>query len=84
MPVDVRPLSPALGAEVTGVDLARPLSADDFARIRQAHLDHGVVVFPDQHLTPEQHIAFSRRFGELHIHMLEQYLMDGHPDTKDQ
>ena len=80
MPVDVRQLSPSLGAEITGVDLAGPLSDDDFARIRQAHLDHCVVVFPDQHLTPVEHIAFSRRFGELHIHMLDQYLMDGHPE----
>ena len=38
------------------------------------------MVFPDQHLTPVEHIAFSRRFGALHIHMLEQYLMDGHPE----
>ena len=80
MPLDVRQLSPTLGAEITGVDLAGPLSDDDFARIRQAHLDHCVVVFPDQHLTPVEHIAFSRRFGALHIHMLEQYLMDGHPE----
>ena len=40
MTIDVRQLSPALGAEITGVDLARPLSADDFPRISQAHLDH--------------------------------------------
>jgi len=80
VPLDVRQLSPALGAEITGADLARPLSDDDFAVIKRVHLDHCVLVFPDQHLTPDQHIAFSRRFGDLHIHMLTQYLMDGHPE----
>ena len=80
MTLDVRPLSPALGAEVVGADLSRPLSDDAFARIKRAHLDHCVLVFRDQHLTPAQHIAFSRRFGDLHIHMLEQYLMEDHPE----
>ncbi len=78
--IDVRPLAPALGAEVIGVDLSRPLPDDAFARIKQAHLDHCVLVFRDQNLTPAQHIAFSRRFGDLHIHMLDQYLMEGHPE----
>ena len=80
MTIDVRPLSPALGAEVAGADLSRALSDDAFARIKQAHLDHGVLVFRDQHLTPAQHIAFSRCFGDLHIHMLDQYLMADHPE----
>ena len=75
MALDVRPLSPAVGAE-----LSRPLSDEVFARIKQAHLDHCVLVFRDQQLTPAQQIAFSRRLGDLHIHMLEQYLMAGHPE----
>lgn len=78
--MDIKPLSPVLGAEVVGVDLARPLDDDAFARVRRAHLDHAVVVFRDQHLSPEQQIAFSRRFGELHIHFLTHYLMPGHPE----
>jgi len=80
MTIDIRPLAPALGAEVRGADLSRPLPDDAFVRIKQAHLDHSVLVFRDQHLTPEQHIAFSQRFGDLHIHMLDQYLMTGHPE----
>ena len=59
--VRVKPFSTALGAEIEGVDLSRPLADDDFARIRQAFLDHGVIFFHDQHLSPEQHIAFAQR-----------------------
>jgi taurine dioxygenase len=76
----VRPLSPALAAEIVGADLARPMPDDDFARVKRALLDHCVLVFRDQHLSPERQIAFSRGFGELHIHLLDRYLMKGHPE----
>ncbi|HLV16783.1 MAG TPA: TauD/TfdA family dioxygenase [Pseudomonas sp.] len=77
---EIRPLDAVLGAEIVGIDLSRPLNDADFARVHRAHLDYGVVVFRDQHLTPEQHIAFSRRFGELQIHVLRQFLLAGHPE----
>ncbi len=76
----VRPLSPALGAEIVGADLARPMPDEVFARVKRALLDHCVLVFRDQHLSPERQIAFSRGFGELHIHLLDRYLMKGHPE----
>lgn len=76
----VQPFDAVLGAEIIGIDLAKPLNAADFARVHQAHLDYGVVVFRDQHLTPEQQIAFSRRFGELQIHVLSQFLLANHPE----
>jgi taurine dioxygenase len=69
-----------LGAEVTGLDLSQPLAADDFKRIHQAHLDHHVVVFRDQRITPGQQISFSRRFGPLQIHVLRQFQLTGHPE----
>ena len=75
---EIRPFNAVLGAEIVGIDLARPLNDADFARVHRAHLDHGVLVFRDQQLTPEQHIAFSRRFGELQIHVLRQFLLAGH------
>jgi alpha-ketoglutarate-dependent 2,4-dichlorophenoxyacetate dioxygenase len=56
---------PCLGAEVAGVDLARPLDDDAFARIAAAFDEHSVLVFHDQHLTDEQQMAFSARFGPL-------------------
>ncbi|MGH8620011.1 MAG: TauD/TfdA dioxygenase family protein [Burkholderiales bacterium] len=63
--MEVRPISHALGAEVLGVDLRREVGADVFAGIHQAFLDSGILLFRNQALTREQHIAFSRRFGEL-------------------
>jgi taurine dioxygenase len=77
---DIRPLAGHVGAEVVGLDLTRPLDDADFARIHRAHLDHHVVVFRDQRITPEQLISFSRRFGVLQIHVLKQFLLAGHPE----
>lgn len=76
----VRPLNDALGAEIVGIDLARALSAADFARVRRAHLDHHLVVFRDQRITPRQHIDFSRRFGRLMIHVLHQFHLAHNPE----
>jgi taurine dioxygenase len=69
-----------LGAEIIGLDLSQPLDEATFARVHQAHLAHLVLVFRDQHLTPEQHIAFSRRFGPLSSHVFEQFLLPDHPE----
>lgn len=65
---DARPLSPTIGAELLGVDLAGPLDDSLIAEIRCALLEFKVVFFRDQHIDRAQHIAFSRRFGELEIH----------------
>ncbi|MDX1576557.1 MAG: TauD/TfdA family dioxygenase, partial [Kiloniellales bacterium] len=63
--IEIAPLSGALGAEVRGPDLARPLDEDAFAAVHSAYLAHQVLVFRDQRLTPDQQLAFSRRFGKL-------------------
>lgn len=77
---EVRPLAGHVGAEIIGLDLRLALSDEDFARIHRAHLDHHVVVFRDQRITPQQQIDFSRRFGVLQIHVLKQFLLAGHPE----
>jgi taurine dioxygenase len=64
-------LTPIIGAEVSGVDLAQPLSDEQFAEIRRAFLENHVLVFRDQHLSVEQHKAFGRLFGELRALPLE-------------
>jgi taurine dioxygenase len=76
----VRALEAPLGAEVLGLDLSRPLDAAGFATIHQAHLDHHVLVFRGQRITPGQQIDFSRRFGPLQIHVLKQFQLAGHPE----
>ncbi|MCA9130474.1 MAG: TauD/TfdA family dioxygenase, partial [Planctomycetales bacterium] len=58
----------SLGAEITGVDLSAALSDETIAEIRQALLDHLVIFFRDQRLSPEQQIAFAKRFGSLEEH----------------
>ena len=63
--LDVRPLSPTIGAEIRGVDCAGPLSDDEIAAIRAVWLERLVVFFPDQRLDDESQIAFAGRFGEL-------------------
>ncbi|HEV2547977.1 MAG TPA: TauD/TfdA family dioxygenase [Stellaceae bacterium] len=65
MAIRVRPLHPHIGAEVTGVDLRQDLAPEDFAAIEAAFNRHAVLVFPNQPLSDEQQIAFSRRFGPL-------------------
>ncbi|MWL89181.1 TauD/TfdA family dioxygenase [Cupriavidus sp. SW-Y-13] len=77
---EIRPFDAALGAEVVGLDLNQPLSDEDFRRVHRAHLDHHVVVFRDQRITPDQQIAFSRRFGPLQIHVLNQFQLANHPE----
>jgi taurine dioxygenase len=69
-----------LGAEIGGVDLARPLDEAVFTALEAAFVKHQVVVFRNQHLDEAAHIAFSRRFGALEIHVLKQYLHPRHPE----
>jgi taurine dioxygenase len=77
----IKPFDAPLGAEVLGLDLSQPVSAEDFGRLHRAHLDHHVLVFRDQHITPAQQVAFSRRFGRLQIHVLRQFQLASEPEV---
>lgn len=66
--LNIRRVAGALGAELSGVDLAQPLADDTVASIRQALVQHQVIFFRDQTLTPTQQVAFGARFGPLNIH----------------
>ncbi len=79
-PISVEPLNPVIGAEISGVDLSKPLTDETFKRIHEAWLAHVVVFFRDQHMNLEQHKAFGRRFGELHIHPASPP-PEGHPEV---
>ena len=76
-PFQIRSFDAPLGAEVIGLDLGQPLADEAFVRIHRAHLDHHVLVFRGQRITPAQQIAFSRRFGPLQIHVLHQFQLAG-------
>jgi taurine dioxygenase len=69
------------GAEISGVDLSQPLSDEIFSEVASAFFDNEVVFFRDQKLTPEQHIAFTRRFGELEHHVRKESRLAGHPEV---
>ena len=77
--IQITPYSSAVGALVSGVDLAAPLSDADFALLRQAYFDHGVLFFRDQQLTPEQHLAFARRWAPVDINRVFK-AVPGHPE----
>ena len=62
--IEVRPIAGALGAEIHGVDMSRDLEDDVVAEVRQALLDHLVIFLRDQKATPQQQLAFARKFGE--------------------
>jgi taurine dioxygenase len=63
--IEVRPVAGSLGAEVHGVDLAKPLRNSVADELRRAFAEHLVLFFQDQNLTPDQHLAFSRLFGSV-------------------
>ncbi|MGH7289400.1 MAG: TauD/TfdA dioxygenase family protein, partial [Myxococcota bacterium] len=78
--LELRPVAGALGAEVAGVDLAR-LDDATFAKLHAAWLEHQVLFFREQALSPEEHKAFGRRFGALQIHpFLHSRRDEGHPE----
>ena len=63
--ISVKNMAPACGGIVQGVDLAKEITNQQFDEIHHALLDRTVIIFRDQKLSEQQHIAFSRRFGEI-------------------
>ncbi len=66
-PLTVRKLHPALGAEVHGIDMRAPLDGATFRALHDIWMEHLVLVFPSQHVTDAEHVAFTRHFGEPEI-----------------
>lgn len=64
--IEISKMTQSIGAEVSGVDLREPLDGSVVDEIRRALLTHLVLVFRAQDLTPDQHVAFARQFGEMH------------------
>ena len=78
--LEIRPLTPALGAEVFGIDLASQLSKPQVDAIRKALVAYQVIFFRDQHMSFEQHIELGKRFGSLHVHPLAAGNHPEHPE----
>lgn len=78
MSINIQPISPVIGAEISGANLSQ-INDDQFALIEQALVEHQVVFFRDQpELAVETQIAFAERFGVLHLHPAAPH-MEGHP-----
>jgi taurine dioxygenase len=76
---EILPVTPVVGAEVRGLDLREPLTPATVRALEQALLDHGVLFFRDQRLTPAQQVAFSARFGPL-LHHPFGHVHPDHPE----
>ena len=72
-PFTVRPLHPGLGCEITGITLEQAVSPALFARVYEAFLDYELILFRDVDLPPATQVAFARNFGEVQVHVLDQY-----------
>jgi len=75
-----RPLAPGLGAEIIGVDLSQGVDDTLFRAIYDAFLEHQVLLFGVQDLPPGRQVEFARHFGEVQIHVMNQYHADGFPE----
>jgi taurine dioxygenase len=78
--IEVRKLTPHIGAEIGGVDLSRPLGNQQFQEVHDALMENLVIFFRDQRLTHEQHKAFGHLFGELAVHPASPHAPEGHPE----
>lgn len=87
--VQITPLGPTIGAEIGGVDLSQPLDDATIGAIRDALMAYKVICFRDQDITPEQQLAFGRRFGDVSVHPFVPHLehlpeimvLDNHKDN---
>ncbi len=87
--VETRRLSATIGAEVTGVDLSKPVDAPTLAALKDALSAHKVLFFRDQDITPEQQVAVGKLWGELTVHpfvphldhLPEVIVLDNHADN---
>ena len=78
--IEVKKLTPHIGAEIGGVDLSRPLGNQQFQEVHDALMDNLVVFFRDQKMTIDQHKDFGRRFGPLHVHPNAPLAFKDHPE----
>jgi len=79
-PFAVRPLTPNLGAEISGVDFSGEMDGAVFDALYRAFLRYQVLLFPPLDLPSARQVQFARRFGKVQVHVMSQYHADGHPE----
>ncbi|NYT24385.1 TauD/TfdA family dioxygenase [Alcaligenaceae bacterium] len=80
MKIELRPLADLIGAEILNIDLSEALSPGAAKELEGCFNKHSVLLFRDQDITEQNHIDFSRHFGDLEIHVLREYLLPNHPE----
>ena len=83
MTVDIKPLSPQVGLEISGIDLDAPLDEGTQNTLRNAFIHSGILLFRRAAATPEAHLSLSRCFGELQRHPIRENWASGYPDLVD-
>jgi taurine dioxygenase len=78
--IEVRKSSPNIGAEIYGVDLSKPLGEEQFREVHTALMDHLVIFFRDQSMSPERQKELGGWFGKLHVHPAAPGVLPGHPE----
>ena len=78
--LQIRKLSDTFGAEILGLDLSNELDDATYAALKKAYADYSVLLIRGQKMSDERHVEFSRRFGELEIHVLREYVSPEHPE----
>lgn len=79
--MDVRKIGSAMGGEITGIDVSKPLAEADVRGILAAFHTHQVLVIRDQHLSPGALVAFSRHFGQLEDQLNAKYVIEDFPEV---
>ena len=77
----VRKLTRHIGAEIEGIDLSRPMTAEQFQDINDTLVTHGVIVMRDQDLSPKMHVDFASRFGSLVGHVVKRFGLEEYPEV---
>lgn len=77
---ETRPLCPAFGVEIVGVDLSQSVDDGLYGRIRAAFTRHQLLLFRDQDVSPVTQVELGRYFGEVQVHVMNQYHADGFPE----
>jgi len=80
--IEVRKITPNIGAEIHGIDLSKSIGNQQFEEIHDALMHNLVVFFRNQKISVEQHIAFGRRFGEPIVHPAARSTIAGHPEIR--
>jgi taurine dioxygenase len=77
----IRRLTETIGAEISGIDLSRPISQGEFEDVNRALVAHSVIVFRDQELPPAMHVDFASRFGRLVGHIVKRFSVTDYPEV---